>query len=418
MARFYPDFVAAYLEHTRVREAPEIAHLWAAFWTVAGALRRNVWYDAGGFDWTPNIYAVLTGPPGVIQKSTTAGVGHRLLAHVPGVVFGPDSATWHGMIQRFNSAEATVDTARGPAKISPMSMSVSELGSFLKLTQEGLDSFLIEMFDGQVRAHRWEHLTQTHGSVGVWNGALNLIGCTTLGWLRENVPASALETGVISRIMFVYADQKRELISVPKLDPRWSTKASRDREAKLIDDLIDIGRLRGPFELAPDAYEWQDQWYRRFGDARSEALVSERFDVYRSRRQTYAFKIAMILAAARNHHPTIRVEDIRDAVAHLERLDSGVARIFETIGGPAEAQHVREVVAAVRRASAEGPVTFGHLLRLLGGVMSHDEVALAIRAAVTQGTLRSASTEERDHTGKLLPGLILAKPRKPKEEDS
>src|SRR5487761_2790406 len=105
MARNFPDWIAAYVAHNRVSETPELAHSWTAIWTVAGALRRNVWYEAGSFVWTPNFYVVLVGPPGVIQKSTTASRGKRLLSAVPGVLFGPDSATWHGLIPKFNAAE-------------------------------------------------------------------------------------------------------------------------------------------------------------------------------------------------------------------------------------------------------------------------------------------------------------------------
>jgi hypothetical protein len=46
--------------------------------TLAGALRRRVWLDQAYFRWHPNFYIVLVAPPGIVSKSTTAGVGMSL----------------------------------------------------------------------------------------------------------------------------------------------------------------------------------------------------------------------------------------------------------------------------------------------------------------------------------------------------
>lgn len=387
MARHFDDWTAAFVAHRRISEAPEIAQTWVALWTIAGALRRNVWYEAGGFEWTPNMYTVLVGPPGVIQKSTTASHGSRLLKRVPSVVFGPDSATWHGLLPRFAAAEAVTPTSDGLVKTSPLSMAVSELGSFLKLSQEGLDAVLIDMWDGAISQTPWTHTTQTHGDKLVWNGLLNLLGCTTLGWARANIPASALETGLISRILFVYADAKKRVVSIPKLDPEWRLEASRDTAKRLGDDLRDIATLRGPFELTPDAYGEHDAWYKRLWSERPAHMASERFDVYRSRKQSHVFKVAMALAAGRAQHPTIPAATLRDAVALVDAVEAGIVRIFETIGGPAEAQHTREVVALVAR-SGEAGLAVPRLLRALGSLMKHDELKAAIRNGLATGRLR------------------------------
>lgn len=410
MPRHYSDFLSAYIDYTRVSEAPEIAHRFTGVWTIAGALRRSVWYNAGGFDWTPNFYIVLTGPPGVIQKSTTASNGSRLLEHLPSVRFGPDSATWHGLIPKFNSAEALTDTSKGPLKVSPLTMAVSELGSFLKLSQEGLDAVLIDMWDGAARARPWEHTTQTHGDKIIWNGLLNMLGCTTLGWLRENMPASALETGLVSRMLFVYADKKRERIAIPKLDPRWNPAAQREREQRLIEDLQDIASLRGPFELSPEAAVWQKSWYESL-EKRSEHMMSERFVVYDSRKQTHVMKLAMAIAAGRNQHPVLQLDALKDALQMLEVVERGIVRIFDTIGGPKESAHVRELIATVGGALGH-PMSFPALLRALGGSMTHDELGLAIRHAVSAGHLKSIPGADNG----ARPGVVLSGEETPHAE--
>ena len=395
LARRLGDWLDAYIAHTRVSEAPTQAHRWTGAWAIAGALRRNVWYKAGKFDWTPNFYIVLVGPPGVIQKSTSASAGTSLLERVPSVVFGPDSATWHGLLPRFVAAECEVRVGDRVVRCSPLSMAISELGSFLKLSQEGLDALLIDMWDGTVRSRPWTHTTQTHGDKQVWNGLLNLLGCTTLGWVRENIPASALETGLISRILFIYAEEKRELISIPKRDPRYDPAGERKREDDLLEDLCAIAALRGPMELTEDAYVWQDAWYRSlWAGARPEHLASERFDVYRSRKQSHLMKLAMALTASQGDTMTIGRPTLQRALKALDDAEHSVVRVFDTIGGPAEAQHTREVVGLVRalRKGVVAPkgVTTAEIFSRLRTTMTWDETCLALRAGVEAGLLRRA----------------------------
>lgn len=394
------------MEWTLLSEAPEICHRWTAVATIAGALKRNVWYEAGGFEWTPNFYVVLTGPPGVIQKSTTAANGTRLLEHVPGVHFGPDSATWHGLLPKFKLAEATVETSHGMRKVSPLTMSVSELGSFLKLSQEGLDAVLIDMWDGTLRSRPWVHTTQTHGDKEVWNGLLNLFGCTTLGWLRENVPASALETGLISRIIFVYGEEKRERIAIPKLDPRWNPQRQRERKDSLVRHLQEIALLRGPFDLTPPAAAWMQEWYHKLDFERVDHMASERFAVYKSRKQTHLMKLAMAIAAGRGQHPSIPEDTLEAALEMLTVVEQGIVRIFDTIGGSRESAHLREVLSTVRR-SGGAPVTFAALLRTLGGAMTHDELGLAVRHGIASGALLSVDSGERTAGGNPILGIAL-----------
>jgi len=80
-------------------------HFWTGVSTLAGALRRKVWVDMGYFKWFPNFYIILVAPPGIVSKSTTAGIGMSLLRQVPDIQFGPDVITWQALVQSF--AEST-----------------------------------------------------------------------------------------------------------------------------------------------------------------------------------------------------------------------------------------------------------------------------------------------------------------------
>jgi len=131
--RKYPNFLQAYMQYTQHSEAPDTFHFWTGVGTVAGALQRKVWIDCAYWQWVPNFYIIFVAPPGIVSKSTTAGIGMNLLKKVPRVKFGPDSATWQVLIQEMANNATVFTTPQGKfLKQSAITVVASELGTFLK----------------------------------------------------------------------------------------------------------------------------------------------------------------------------------------------------------------------------------------------------------------------------------------------
>jgi hypothetical protein len=112
--RAYNNWIKAYVSHTRFSESPDAFHFWTGVATVAGALRRRVWIDERHFQWTPNFYIVLVGPPGVAAKSTSIRSGISLLERVPGVYLGPQSMTWQALTESLQNAQECVEIPGAP----------------------------------------------------------------------------------------------------------------------------------------------------------------------------------------------------------------------------------------------------------------------------------------------------------------
>ena len=102
--RNFPDWIKAFIEYAGFGEAPRHMYFWVGASTIAGVLRRRVWIDQAYFRWHPNMYVILVAPPGIVSKSTTAGIGMRLLRQVPGIRFGPDVVTWQALVGAFAEA--------------------------------------------------------------------------------------------------------------------------------------------------------------------------------------------------------------------------------------------------------------------------------------------------------------------------
>jgi len=392
VSRHYKHWLKAYCDFTMGSEAPLDFHFWTGVSTIAAALRRRVWKDENLFKWTPNFYIVFVGPAGVVTKSTTLNIGFQMLRNVPGIRFGPDSMTWHGLAKKFEEAfEYAKWTHAGQddtIPMSPLTCSVSELGTFLRPDDGALVSFLTDVWDGKERP--FEHATGYSGQIKVENPWLNIIGATTPEWMQDNFPASMLQQGIGSRIIFVYGDVKRHFTAYPSRQKPM--KDYHDEAQRLTQDLVEISQLVGPYELTDEAYDWGTQWYVKHNSGRATHLASGRYSGYMARKQTHLHKLAMVLAAAQRDTLIIEKEDLETAEKVLESAERSMIRVFENVGVVDEAKHIAEVVAFVR---AYGWITVPSLYKLCFNIMSERDFKAAVRLAC-EGDLLRVETRGND----------------------
>lgn len=380
MARKLAHWIKTYCQHTATSEAPLDFHFWTAVSTLAGALRRRVWKDELLFKWTPNFYIIFVGPAGIVTKSTTLNLGYKLLQRVPGIVFGPDSMSWHGLAKKFEEAFEYAEYTNGSGKkvqigMSPLTCSISELGTFLRPDDRGLISFLTDVWDGKERPFR--HDTKDSGSIEIQNAWLNVIGATTPEWMTNNFPAGMLSEGLGSRIVFVYGESKRHLTAYPSRVVK--AKDFSMAEDALASDLEHISKLAGPYDLTQEAYTWGEAWYAKHNTSRTTAMASSRYGGYLARKQTHLHKLAMVLAAAQRDILVIERSDLEDAEKILNSTEGSMIRVFESVGVVDEAKHVAEIVAFVR---VHKWLTSQQLYKLCHNIMSEKDFKQGLRLSI------------------------------------
>jgi len=400
MARHFSNWLKAYVAHTSASEAPDIFHFWTGVVTVGGALRRRVWKDELIFQWVPNFYVILVAPPGIATKSTSISLGMRLLRQVDGIHFGPESMTWQALGESLSTAQEYFDFIDEDGNIStlPMScltISISELGTFLRTDDAQLVSFLTRMWDGQKEP--FKHKTKTSGDIDVENPWLNVIGATTPSWMRTHFSENLVGEGLTSRVVFVYAEEKRKYVAYPSKVVKSADYA--ETEKKLVEDLKEIASLAGPYRLTPEAEAWGEDWYKKHYTARAAHLSSDRFSGYIARKQTHLHKLAMVLAAAKRQKLLIEKEDLEEADLILGDTEKSMLKVFESVGLVDEARHVASLQAFVR---GYGFLPADELRRLTQTTMTEKDFKQALRIAVEGGLV--AITEQN---GKR--GLVLAK---------
>jgi len=345
-----------------------------------------VWIEEGYFQWTPNFYIILVGPPGIANKSTTMRFGARLLEQVEGVSFGPQSMTWQALTQSLEEARELVGMEGGGLEQKQIPMScitcyISELGVFLRPDDKEFVDVITDLWDSQIGL--WSRGTKTQGKTSIENPWLNVLGCTTPTWIRNNVPDAMIGGGLVSRILFVYGDKKRHLVPYPSdlLDENKFDLLTQ----LLVDDLRQMSEIVGPFTLTPEAKTWGRAWYEQHWKKRPLHMASDRYAGYIARKQTHMHKLAMVFAAAQRNERVINLADLTFAEKMVTALEQDMSKVFQSIGLSDTGKNVRELLVYLR---AYRRLPRQELLKFCLAIMSQREFKEAIETAVSAGYMK------------------------------
>lgn len=355
MSRRLNNWLDAFVDYASFGEAPEQMYFWTGVSTLAGVLRRRVWIDQAYFSWYPNFYVVLVAPPGIVSKSTTASIGINLLKEVPGIHFGPDVVTSQALIGAFETSTEEFELNGAFYPMSAVTISSSEFGNLLNPQDKAMVDLLVDLWDGR---DTFTKLTKMSGNNEVRAPWINLIACTTPSWIGNNFPEYMVGGGLVSRMIFVYAEQKRRYVAYPGLAvPKDHSKM---KEA-LVSDLVHIAaKLCGPYSLTTEAVAWGEDWYKDHFERVAPTLSDQAFGGYIARKQTHMHKLAMVLSAARKDELVIDVDDLARANVAISALEDTMPKIFKQIGRTEESRNAEKFLEYVQR---RGKVPFAEAYR-------------------------------------------------------
>lgn len=341
MADWLDDFVA----HTSYGETPARVMWWIGVSTIAGALRRKVFIDQNIFQWSPNFYLLIIGEPGVIMKSTSIGLGLRLLRKVDGIDFGPQSVTWQQMVTHMADAGQIWKMPDGSDfEMSCCTIALSEFGSFFKRDDDDMITNLTDMWDGKLEPFRKE--TKTNGNDEVVNPWINIMACATPDWVAKNFSSSLVGEGFGSRPIYLLGEESGKYVAYPA-DEMPSPSVMWERENDLVDRLRKMAEYAGPYQMTAEAKEWGKAWYEEY--RRKRAAMSRSQVMLVVRKQTHLHKIAMVLSASRGKFPVIDVEEMIEAEKRLADVSDDAHKIFGYVGQSPITSAAREVVAILSK---------------------------------------------------------------------
>jgi hypothetical protein len=325
MPRELSNWITTYQQYTEDTEAPAHFHLWVGAFAIGAVLGRNTWIDMGTFQWVPNQYLVLVGEPAVVTKSTSIRQAEDLLRETGVVQFGSNSSTWQDLVNQLAKAQQG-DIETGIIS-SPLTLMISELGSFLDMENREQIDFMVDIWDGQRGV--WKRSTVGTGEKKIESPCLNMIAATTQVWVRENFKQNMVGGGFSSRMVMLLGKKKKRKIAYPGLQ---GTGLRQELRGKLIEDLKHINTLRGEFKLTDEAVAWGTDWYDRHIDhPELRKLTGERFQGYYGRKQTHMHKLAMILSASQSDSMIIKKSHLELANAMLLEMENDLGEILENV---------------------------------------------------------------------------------------
>ena len=379
MSRHFTDWLKGFTDFASVGEAPIKFYFWTGVSTVAGALRRRVWFDMGHFRWTPNFYIILVAPPGVVSKTTTIDIGRRLLVKIPGVNLGPDALTWQSLVQTLGKITEIVLLSDGSKfEMSAITIFSGELGTMLDPKDRPMVDALVALWDAR---DRFEKTSKTRGDDILVNPWLNIIACTTPSWIAEHMPEYMAGGGLMSRCIFLYSDQKDKFVAYPQLvlPPTF-----HDTREKLLLDLNEIASLKGPFHMTNEAFHWGEAWYREHWAGQGSSSDPQ-YAGYRARKQTHLHKLAMVMSAAKRSTLEITVEDLVISEAMLLALEKDSMRVFSNVGLTQDSRGQNELLEVLRKfGDASKRKVFAHLIKHLTWAQFERAVESCIKAGEIQ----------------------------------
>lgn len=340
------DWLEDFVAYSSYGEASTRLAYWVGVSTVAGALRRKVFIDEQIFQWSPNFYILVVGEPGTVRKSTSIDLGMELLAQVDGVHMGPNSATWQALIERIGQVREDYWMPDGEQfEMSCVTMGVSEFGSFFDPSNRELVDTLTDLWDGK---KRFDKITKTSGNDTLIKPWINLIAATTPVWLGQNFADGLVGGGLASRFIYLYEHMPSRDIAYPsrQMPPRQLVEKM---QRGLLDNLTNISKYGGKYELSEEAYEWGEQWYREEREklrAMGSGTLESGFVV---RKQVHLHKLAMVISAARYQFPRITLDHLMEANTRLSALDADTRHVFGYVGQNKITQAAREIAETVAR---------------------------------------------------------------------
>jgi hypothetical protein len=379
------SWLTNFVDYASAGEAPFETLFWTGVSTIAGALQRRVYIDMRYFQFLPNFYIILVAPPGIIAKSTTANIGMNLLRESGIARFGPEVTTWQSLAQSMALNKDTyVDLGGKSYEQSAVTICADELGNLFDPKNREMVDFLITLWDGKRGTLTKE--TKTSGTDVIVNPWINIIACTTPAWITANMPETVISGGFTSRCLFVYADQKRQLVAYPG---RVVDAKDKQLEFNLVRDLREcIGRLTGQYRLTEEAYEFGENWYTSHNNEKHPYLNSNQFASYRARKQVHIHKLAMVLAASESNELWIQRHHLERAASLVSSVEPHMSMSFEGIG---QSQATKSANTLIKLVEDFGPLTEMELVHKAWNFMTGADYEAARTASIHAGYIRRDS---------------------------
>jgi len=379
----YGPFLENYKIFSSGNETPELCHIWCAISTLAGAVEKRLWIDRDYFRIYLNLYILLIGPPGVIAKSTSMGLGLKMLKET-GYNVLEDSVLKERIIEEMCAFEKDFVSPDGePFRHASMTFVADELNSLLA---SGVDmvKFLVAMFN---KDETYFYKTKNSGVYEINYPHFNLVAAAVDKWFGAAIANDMTATGFLARCITVYEDKKRGKFPHPKLKPHQEAARS-----KCIDALFAISQLYGKINMTDEADKFYNVWYEKQDISPAEDY---RMAGYLERRtKVHVLKVAALLAASALRM-AIGIDDIKRSIAIFAETEKKMRLAFLVAGANKLAVFIPRILAIVNE--NDGVVPLRDVVAAVHTDLDPDQFKSVLKTMESMEMVASKSVEGKTH---------------------
>ena len=366
-------FMSLYLAYTSQTESPTFYHRWCGLTTLAAWLGRDIHLPFGHQTIHPNMYVMLVGLAGT-KKSTSIKIGAKVLKKAGYKTFAARKTRQEKYLtdlaehaERVACKASNGDLAMdildenlfGDGDLDEMDaymgrpaaesfIAADEVNNFIGTGNLDFMSILGDLWDFE---GVFDYKLKNSKSVYIPDPTINLLGGNTFVGFNKLFPPEALEQGFFSRTLFIYAEPKGRIYTIPP-DP------DPQLELALITKLAEIkANVRGKITLTDDAYKLLDTIYHKW-----EGMDDPRFDSYENRRLVHLLKLAMLVAAGRLS-TTLEVSDVMEASTILTFTEHLMPKALGEFGKSKTSEVMHKVMSALDM--AHKPMTFKDIWKVV-----------------------------------------------------
>lgn len=288
----------------------------------------------------PNMYAVLMGAPAA-RKSAAINIGTGLLRAVRYKQIAPERMSREAFLdelKRINEPDLE-DAGDIEALLDAVDADTSEFtihaGEFIDFMGQGDKDYLMLLTTLYDNLDVYRNPKVARKAVDIRKPTINLLGAATPENLNMAFPANMMDTGTLSRFLFIFSTPNKEKVLIPTgcLDPA--------AELELIDTLGRIRQLEGEAKLNAEAMELLDGIYKL-----AEPLKDPRFSFYSGRRLSHLIKLSIIQAVSRLSLE-ITAEDILIANTVLCAAEARMPQALGNFGVSRNSQTTHNMLAYI-----------------------------------------------------------------------
>lgn len=322
--RRLPNWIESFIRYSEVLQSPTIFRQWAALSLISMVTERKVWARTKGTNLYPNLYIILTAPPG-IGKSNILSTSERILRLIPNIHVAPSSLTTASMIDTILLSKRQLHEP-GPMfaeEFNSLQVVASELGVFLPAYDPAFMNTLTKLYDGEHYEERRRTGKVNH--IKIEKPLLSILGGTTPSYLSSFLPEGGWDQGFTSRTIFVFDD-------VYKLIPIFEEKDETEYVAQLFNDLIHdlkiISKMTGKMNWTQQAMDAISAWDQ---DNLKPIPKHGKLLHYNSRRLAHAIKLCVVASVSRSSNMEIGLADFFTARSWLLEAESQMDGIFTSM---------------------------------------------------------------------------------------